>query len=202
LAGASAHASHIQWRYNWEPSATKIVADGGGTGHLGLTDEPSKTAAGSSNTVITNIRAFSTATTASPDVFNHANFSFTLQLKDLASAATGTVNFSGFFSGTLTANNANIKANFTSPTTETASLGGNTFTVTLGTYTPPGPPGVANAGSLNATVTVKPGNGGGGGIGTPEPSTLTLAALALPFTGLAGWRRRKRGSMSPPPCAL
>ena len=191
-AGASARADLIQWGYNWEPSATKIAADGGGTGHLGITDETGKTAAGSSNTVITNIRAFSTASSTAPDVFNHANFSFGLSLKDLASSATGTVTFSGFFSGTLTANSANIKANFTSPTTETLSLGGNTYTVTLGTYSPPGPPGAVNAGSLNATVAVTPGNSGGGHTSsTPEPSTLVLISFAFPCLALANRRRRR-----------
>lgn len=191
-AGASARADLIQWGYNWQPSATTINADGGGSGHLALTNEPSNSAAGTSNTVITNLRAFSTAATASPDVFNHANFSFTLSLKDLASSATGTATFSGFFSGTLTADSANIKANFTSPTTETLSLGGNTYTVTLGTYTPPGPPGVTNAGSLNATVAVTPGNPGGGHTSsTPEPSTLVLISLAFPCLVLTNRRRRR-----------
>lgn len=191
-SGAFVRADLIQWGYNWEPGATKISADGGGTGHLGLTDAPSNSAAGTSNTVITNLRAFSTAPSSAPDVFNHANFNFTLQLKDLASNQTGTVSFSGFFSGTLTANSANIKANFTSPTTETVTLGGNTYTVTLGTYSPPGPPGASNAGSLNATVAVTPGSGKGHTSSTPEPSTLVLAGLAFPCLLTIRRRRRNR----------
>jgi hypothetical protein len=200
LAGASARADLLQWGYNWEPSATKVMADGGGSGYLKLTDEPANTATNTSNTVITNLHAFSTATTATPDVFTHAPFAFTLHLEDLASKAIGNVTFSGFFSGMLTANNANIAANFTSPTTQTLNLGGNTFTVTLGTYTPPGPPGAINAGSLNAVVSVTPGNGGGhtSGGGAPEPSTLILASLALPYFGLTGWRARKKRLRTPP----
>jgi hypothetical protein len=193
LAGASARADLIQWGYNWTPSGNNVAADGGGTGHLGLTNAPSNAAAGTSNTVITNIRAFSTAPTATPDVFTHANFSFTLSLQDIASQQTGTVTYSGFFSGTLTANNANIQANFTSPSTQTLTLGGNTFTVTLGTYSPPGPPGATNAGSLNALVTVTPGdNGGGHTSSTPEPSTLVLIGFAFPCLALANRRRRNR----------
>jgi hypothetical protein len=192
LAGVSARADLIQWGYNWEPNSTNVAADGSGTGHLGLTNEPSNAAAGTSNTVITNIRAFSTAPSATPDVFNHANFSFTMSLQDLASSQGGTVSFSGFFSGTLTANNANIKANFTSPTTQTLTLGGNTYTVTLGTYSPPGPPGAANAGSLNAVVTVTPGDTGGGHTSaTPEPSTLILISFAFPCLALTRGRRRR-----------
>jgi hypothetical protein len=199
-AGATARADLLQWGYNWEPSATKVTADGGGSGYLQLTDEPAKTATGASNTVITNIRAFSTASTATPDTFTHAAFSFTLHLEDLASKASGNVTFSGFFSGTITANNANVLANFTSPAVHTLSLGGNTYTVTLGVYSPPGPPGVVNAGSLNAIVTPTAGNGGGhtSGGGAPEPSTLVLVSLAFPYFGLAGWRRRKKRTRTPP----
>jgi hypothetical protein len=196
--GLSAHANLIPWSYNWEPSAAKINAAGGGSGWIALTDEPNRAVEGSSNTVVTNLRTFSTATQSAPDTFNHAAYTFTLQLKDTNSRATGSLTFSGFFSGLLTDSNANLQNTLTSPPTQHLSLGGNTYSVSIGTYSPPGPPGAINAGSLNAFVTVAPGTtGGSGGVsgtpsGTPEPSTLTLAALALPCVGLAGWRRRQR----------
>ncbi len=200
LAGASTRADLVQWAYNWQPSATKIMADGGGSGYLTLTNDSVKTTVNSSNTVITNLRSVSTATSAAPDTFTHAPVSFTMHLEDLASKATGSVTFSGFFSGMLTSTNANIAANFTSPTTQTLTLGGNTYTVSLGLYSPPGPPDATNAGSLNAVVSVTPGDGSGhiGGEGAAEPSTLILASLALPYFGLTGWRsRNKRVRMSP-----
>jgi hypothetical protein len=193
--GLSAHADLIPWSYNWEPSPAKISADGGGSGWIALTNEPSRAVEGSSNTVVTNLRTFSTAPQGVPDTFNHAAYTFTLHLKDTNSQSSGSLTFSGFFSGLVTDSNANLKNTLTSPPTQQLSLGGNTYTVSIGTYTPPGPPGASNAGSLNALVTVAPGNtggGGGGGSGTPEPSTLTLAALALPCVSLAGWRKRQR----------
>jgi hypothetical protein len=201
LAGvSSARADFIPWSYNWEPSATKIAADGGSSGYVSLTNEPGAAASGASNTVVTNLRTFSTSTQASPDTFSHAPFSFTLRLVDTTSQATGSLTFAGFLSGTMTASSANVHMTFTSPTTQQLSLGGNTYSVALGTYTPPGPPGASNAGSLNAVVGVTPGNTGGGhvsGGGTPEPSTLTLAALSLSCLGLAGWRKRGRGQARP-----
>jgi hypothetical protein len=196
LAGTSARADLLQWGYNWEPNSAKIAANGG-SGYLSLTDTPSKSASGNSNTIITNLRAFSTATSASPDVFTHANYSFTLQLQDLASQQTGSVTFSGFFKGTLTGNSANIQIMPTTPTTETLTLGGNTYTVTLGTYSPPGPPGAANAGSLNAVISATAGSGGGIISSAPEPSTLILASLAVPCLGLPGWRKRRNQTRTP-----
>jgi hypothetical protein len=145
-------ADLLSWTYNWEPGSTNIPADGGGSGWIALTDEPSKSATDSSNTVVTNIRAFSSAPQSAPDQFNHAGYTFTLSLQDNASQASGGLSFSGFFSGSLTATNANIKNTFTSPTTQTLTVSGNTYTVTMGTYTPPGPPGAVNAGNLNALV--------------------------------------------------
>lgn len=195
LTGAPARADLIPWAYNWEPSTTKVAADGGGNGYVSLTNAPSTAASGSSNTIITNLRTFSTATQTQPDTFNHAPFAFTLHLVDATSNQAGTVTFSGFLSGTLTANSANIKSTFTSPTTQQVDLGGNQYTITLGTYTPPGPPGVSNAGSLNAFVSIIPGNGHISS--APEPSALLLASLALPGIGLPRWLRRRKRTETP-----
>jgi hypothetical protein len=191
VANASSRADII-WGYNWEPSSSQINANSGGPGYLKLTDEPANSATGSSNTVVTNIQAVSTAPSSNPATFTNVPVSFALQLTDTASSKTDNLTFSGAFNGYITANSANVQLNFTSPTSSTVTLGGNTYAVMVGTYTPPGPPGAVNAGSLNAFVTVTPVNGGGGGIaGVPEPASMTLACLAFPFVGLCAWRRRR-----------
>ena len=193
LANTSARADLIQWGYNWQPSTMKVSANAGGSGYLSLTDEPANLASGASNTVVTNIKAVSTAAYNTPDVFNKPPITFTLQLEDLASKATATTTFSGYFTGTITGSSSNIQFTPTSSPTETVSLGGNNYKIAIGTYTPPGPPGAANAGSLNAFVTVTPSSGGGGSISSvPEPTGLTLAGMALSFLGLAGsWKKRR-----------
>jgi hypothetical protein len=199
LTGVSARAD-VSWSYNWAPSATQINANAGGPGYLTLTNEPGGSATGNSNTVVTNIQAYSTATSSNPAVFNNVPISFALQLTDAASGTSDTLKFSGYFSGNITATSSNVQLTFTSPMSETVTVGQNTYAVMVGTYTPPGPPGEVNSGSLNAFVTVTSlggghtgGTGGGtsGGTGTPEPATLTLACLAFPFVGLYGWRRRR-----------
>jgi hypothetical protein len=192
LTDASAHADPI-WGYNWSPSTTQVNSiASSGPGYLTLTNEPGGSTTGSSNTVITNIQAFSTATSSTPAVFDSTStVSFGLQLKDTVSDATDNLKFSGYFSGTLTADSTNIQLKFTSPTSETVTLGGNSYAVVVGTFTPPGPPGAANSGGINAFVTVTSLNGGGGIASVPEPGALTLACLAFPLVGLCSWRKRR-----------
>jgi len=101
----------------------------------------------------------------------------------------GSATFSGYFSGTITANSANIQIMPTTPTTKTVILGGNTYTVTMGTYSPPGPPGASNAGSLNAIVSATAGTGGGGRAlpdAPPVPRGATAPGVGEPNGATAG----------------
>jgi hypothetical protein len=186
-----ARADFVPWSYNWEPSALAIKAGGAGTGGLNMTDEPLKHADGTSDVVVTNLRAFSDASRSKPDVFNHAAVSFTLLLKDELSNKTATLTFAGFFNGTISATSANVQFTATAPLTEMVKLGGHTYTIALGNYAPPGPPDARNAGSISAHVAVDefPHGGPGPAGNAPEPSTLLLSCLGLAGTGLAGWRK-------------
>jgi hypothetical protein len=188
---SQARADFVPWSYNWEPSALSIKAGGAGTGGLSFTDEPLKHADGTSDIVVTNLRAFSSALRNAPDTFTNAPISFTLTLKDEKSNLTGTFKFSGVFNGTISATSANVQFLPTAPLIETLKIGANTYTVNLGSYAPPGPPAASNAGSISAHVAVNEiVTGGGGGTGqAPEPSTLLLSCLGLSGMGLAGWRK-------------
>jgi hypothetical protein len=188
-----AHASFVSWSYNWTPSALALPADVPGSGGLSLTNEPTKNADGTSDVVVTNIRGFSSASRSTPDKFTHAAYNFTLVLTDLASGKAAHMTFSGFFSGTMSATSANIGNTFTGVTTETVSLGGHTYTVTMGNYSPPGPPTASNPGSISAHVGVDEVKGPPIVTGNaPEPSTLLLACFGLSGLGLTGWRRWRR----------
>jgi hypothetical protein len=188
---SQAKADFVPWSYNWEPSALVIKAGGAGTGGLNMTDEPLKHADGTSDIVVTNIRAFSSAVRGTPDVINHAAVTFTLLLKDELSNQTATMKFSGIFNGTISATSANVQFTATAPLTETVKLGGHTYTVNLGNYAPPGPPAASNAGSLSAHVGVDEIIHTTGGGNAPEPSTLLLSSLGLCGMGLAAWRKRR-----------
>jgi hypothetical protein len=197
LAGAGARADsippdQIQWTYNFSPGAPAVLADGNPSAGVTFTNEPTKAATGSSDVVASNLRVFSSALATSPDTITGGNYSLTLTLAttDNTGTHTGSVSFTGTLSGAFSSENANVKNMFGPNGTQTLTLGSVTFTVSLVSYTPPGPPDQANAGSISAHVDV---SGQGGGIqGAPEPSTILLSSLGLTFLGGAAWRKRRR----------
>jgi hypothetical protein len=197
LTQTAARASFVPWTYNWSRSPVAVSANGGGTGGLTLTDEPLNHADGTSDVVATNIRSFSSAARPHPDSFNHATYALSMQLTDVTSGKSATLNFGGFFSGTLSATSANVVNTFTGLTQQQVVLGSHTYTVVIGPYAPPGPPTATNAGTISAHVFVDqdPDNGGGGGghpSDAPEPSTLLLSCFGLSCLGAGAWRKKFR----------
>ena len=187
LSGAGgARADLIPWTYNWAPGPTVVTSDTG-AGRLELTNEPMGHALGDTDVVATNIKAFSTASPDAPDVFTNRPYALSMTLKDTASGAAGVLTFTGAFSGTLTSGSANITNAFTGLTTQTLTLGANTYTVTIGNYAPPAPPGAINAGAISAfaQVSVNPAEA------APEPSACALACVGLVSAAGAYWRRRR-----------
>jgi hypothetical protein len=187
FSAPGARADLIPWTYNWAPGPTVVTSDTG-AGRLELTNEPLGHALGDSDIVATNIKAFSSALPDAPDVFTNRPYALSMTLKDTASGATGVLTFTGAFSGTLTAGSANISYAFTGLTTQTLTLGGNTYTVTIGNYAPPAPPGAINAGAISAFAQVSVSPAGA----APEPSACALACVGLASAAGAFWRRRKR----------
>jgi hypothetical protein len=183
----------VQWSYSWTNNTTagSISADSPGTGGVSLTGESTKDATGSTSVVATNLRTFSTATASNSDqLSSNGSYSLTITITDKASGQTGTLTFSGKLSGSFTKDSTNISNAFSGQTTESIVLGGNTYTVTMVSYTAPGPSTAQDSGSIGAFVTVS----AGGGVqheSAPEPSTLLLSCVGLALAGGAAWRKRR-----------
>ncbi|MGH9677108.1 MAG: hypothetical protein ACRD36_08400, partial [Candidatus Acidiferrum sp.] len=145
LAAWPARADFIPWTYSWSNNPADILADNPiGGGRISLSSESSHQVVGDSDIVATNIRTFSSAPPSAPDTFTQKSYMLALGLKDDNSGQSGITIFTGVFNGTLTAESSNITNKFTSPTTQVLVLGGNTYTITLNAYTPPGPVGSTN----------------------------------------------------------
>jgi hypothetical protein len=193
LAGSTAHADFINWSYSWSRSPGTIISDNHpATGYITLTEESLKSAIGDSNIVATDLRTFSTATSADPDRFTAKVYTLSLFLLDQDSGHSATLTFTGQFDGTLTASSANIQNTFLGQTTQSVLLGNNLYTATLDHYSPPGPTGAVNSGSISAHATIT--------VATlfqqPEPDALVLAGLGAGFLTLT-WRRTRRRAALP-----
>jgi len=188
---ASARADLIPWTYSWSPSSSTVAATSG-PGGITLTNEPLVAAQGDSDVVATSLRTFASG----PSVFSAAAYSLTMQLTDTLSGQSGTLTFTGAFSGTLSSGSSKITNAFTGLTTQTLTLGGNTYTVTLDQYLHPGSPTASNPGGIGGSVTVV-GDSVGHPSSVPEPSSLLLAGLGCSGLLALRFRRRRRPAASP-----
>jgi len=193
-------ATALEWTYNFSPGAPSVVSDGNPSSYVQFSNQPTKTAVGKSVIVATNLKAFSAAPAATPDVLStNGAYSLTLVLSETEDGTTymATKTFTGKLSGTFSAQSANVDNMFGPNATQTVSLGSYTFTVSLNSYTPFGPPDQDNLGSISALVKVSSATSSGGDPDSPEPSTMLLSGLGLTFLGGAAWRKRRKAQAEP-----
>lgn len=190
LMAQPAQSAFISWKYNWTRNPSIIFSDSSQTSFIKLTDEPLRSAAGSSDIVATNLNVFSDASPFNPATFTNKTYTLTLFLLDVESNQSSTLNFAGIINGAVSEFSSNLQNQFVGLTEQERILGNNRYTVTIGPYTPPGPPGSTNAGAIAAHAKVK--------ITqiqkTPEPTSLALALIGAPLVGFRVWRKRRKQS--------
>jgi len=202
LATAPARAG-LLWSYTSSPSSVSVPADPGGTGGVSLQGQTTSVPAnGTTDIQLLNLTVFSTASVSNPDMFKTGGqYSVTLTITDTATNTPHTFTFDGKLSTTVdgfSSSSANIQNTFfnnNDPSmpvqswSQTWNLSnGTSYTVTIGPYSPPGPPTASNAGSIAAHVDVSSPSTQGS---SPEPSTMILSGLGVSLLGGAAWRRRR-----------
>jgi hypothetical protein len=195
---APLRADPVAWSYSWSPTNDTLdFGSKSSKGSISLSSLPMQDAFGNSNIIASYIDLKSNAKVLHPIKLgvSDGGYQLNLTIKDTASGKSGTLNFTGQFQGSFSSKSANLTNSFTGLTTQSMSLGGDTYTVTIGPYVPPGPPGPKSSGVIGAYVSVV----GAGGNPTPsstspEPSSLLLCSLGAAGFAAAGWRRRRQGA--------
>jgi hypothetical protein len=198
VAASSGRAEMIT--FSWSPNPVVLRADGPGSGavifshaqaNLNLTDQ-----GGTWTGIASELRTVSSASAGHPDTFINRPYSLTLTILDdhQHPLLPSPITFSGVLNGTLSHNSAQLSNTFTSSQTQTF-FNGNLI-VTIGPYTPPGPPGHHRTGSIGAEVVVK-GPLPPPASTAPEPSTMALWSLGGVLLGWKAWRKRNTRRRAP-----
>ena len=199
LTVGRAGAGLIPWSYQWNAHPIVVNADSSGPnspppggitlipGAITITGGSHGAALGSASIVAVNLSTFtfSPSPSRSPDRFSNTPYALRVTLSDLDSGKTGSLKFNGVFNGTMTDSSINLHTHFTSPTKQSVTIGQTVYTVSMTSYTPPGPPSLGNEGEIKAFVDVH-------AAGTPEPSTLLLSGMGLAGTLFSPVCRHRR----------
>src|SRR5947209_13883757 len=128
LAVAPARADLVSWTYNAQPvlpgggPALQFDGPGGpgtGTGGVSFTNEPSASAVGSTDIVMTNTKTFSSATDSARDTFTTVGaYKLTLAVTDTATGQSHLFSWDGKLSGWATSGSSNLTNAFLSPMTQ------------------------------------------------------------------------------------
>jgi hypothetical protein len=186
LTAGRAGAGPIPWSYQWNAHPIVVNADASGPnspppggitlipGAITIDGGSHGAALGSASIVAVNLSAFtfSPGPSGAPDRFSNTPYALSVTLSDLDSGISGSLKFKGVFNGTMTDSSVDLQNRFTSPTMKSVTIGHTVYTVTMTSYTPPGPPSVGNEGEIKAFVGVH-------SAGVPEPSTLLLCGIGL-----------------------
>jgi hypothetical protein len=200
LLSVFARADFVTYTYSTMPGTAvanprtqtaSLLSDAGPGSAVNFTGETNVLAAGNSDIVLAGLTTTSNASPKSPATFTNQYWTVDLLITDNASGKSSNFAFAGLLTGQLSSMSSTFTNTFLGMQPLTATIGSNVYTVTLASFSPPGPPTSANRGSISADVTVTPGSGQTiqGGASTPEPSTMVLAGLAV-VGFVARWRRR------------
>lgn len=204
IAASQANADYLNWAYTANSNVPGIAVDATsptGGASVTLTNYSTPQAGGTSIPVQAYVTSTSNTTpiTFGPSSDVPTTYNLALTITDNTTHDSGTLSFTGSLAGSLTASTSSVVNTLTPVTSNTLTLDGHNYTVTIPTVTLAAPTSpqqdiramvsVTNAGSGN------PGNSGSFGNvnGVPEPTGLVLAGMGLSSLGVtAYWRGLRR----------
>lgn len=201
LAAVPVRADYLNWTYTANPNVPGISVgsaspSGGASVTLTNFNDPQPGAA--SIPVVAYVTSTSNTT---PIGFNSSAFNLALTFSDNTTHDSGTLNFSGSLTGSLSSTTSSVIASFAPVTSNSLTLDGHTYTVTIPSVTLAAPTSPQK--DIMANVSVANASSGGGGVttppppppqvsSTPEPAGLLLGSLGLSCLGVRFWWKRRR----------
>jgi hypothetical protein len=187
---AGARADFVTWTFSTSPTSS-LPADSPGTGSIDLTGAAG-TRTGPSQIVVASLKNTSSSSTLE-NMVTGGGYQIDVTITDSASNTSGTLTFLGKLTGVFFAGGTGLSNSFLSGT-ESLTLGGNVYDVSLSSYLPAGPASATLLGGIGATVSVNgevPGGNPTPSSVSPEPGSLLLCGLGAAGFALAGWKRRR-----------
>ncbi|HTU17319.1 MAG TPA: hypothetical protein VMG10_04595 [Gemmataceae bacterium] len=200
-AASQARADYLNWTYTSTPSVVGVTVGAGspsGGATVSLTNF--NNAAGA--TSIPVIAYVTSTSVAAPGVsFNgSSSYNLALTITDGTTHDSGTLNFTGTITGSLSATSSSLVNTLTPVTTNSLTLDGHTYTVSIpnADLLSPNSPQT----NIMATVSVSDASQGGnpspqGGStpppvqSAPEPTSLVLGSLGFSCFGFGCWWKRR-----------
>jgi hypothetical protein len=206
-----ADATYLNWTYTADPNVPGIAVNAKsptGGASVTLTDFNNPQPGATKIPVIAYVTntAVTTPVTFGPSSDVPTKYNLAVQITDSTTHDSGTLNFTGSIAGSLSATASSLVNTLTPVTSNSLTLDGHTYTVTIPSVTLAAPTSPQQ--DIMATVTVSnggsggnpgvgnphPQTGGGGNPGgnvngVPEPTSLLLAGLGCALMGLGNrWR--------------
>jgi hypothetical protein len=196
-------ADYLNWTYSADANVKTVSvntpSNGGATVSFAAYNAPQP---GGTNVPIEGYVTTTSSTT--PISFNNSPFDLALKITDSATHDSGTLNFTGSLSGSMTATTSSVVASFAPVSSRSLILDGHTYTVSIPSVTL-APPTSAQK-DIMASISVmnaSPPPGGGGGTppppppppptsSTPEPTSLVLSILGMSCYGTVRWWKYQR----------
>lgn len=159
-----------------------------------------------SNAVLAYVASTSVTSpvTFGPGANSPSTYNLVLTITDNSAHDSKTLNFTGSLAGQLTATSSSVVNHLTPVTSNSLTMDGHTYTVTIPDVTLQAPNTPNGQGYILANFNVTdatnnpppppPNNGGGGGNvnGVPEPASLVLGSLGFSCFGISCWWKRNR----------
>ncbi len=196
-------ADYLNWTYSANANVNSVSVNnsspnGGAT--VSFADYNTPQSAGTN----VPIEAYITATNSTtPISFNNSTpFALALKIIDGTTHDSGTLNFTGSLTGSMSATTSSVIASFAPVASNSLTLDGHTYTVNIpsATLAPPTSPQE----NILASISVRNASTGGGmpggqpppppppSHGTPEPTSLLLGSLGICCFGARYWWNRQR----------